>query len=74
MRTGEAASENEGSLAPRKALGKMSEEEELVQMSFRLSKPRWKKLRALGIDQRASVQSIIISALEAEFARRGLTF
>ncbi len=73
MRTGEA-SENEDSLAPRKALGKMSEEEELVQMSFRLSKPRWKKLRALGIDQRASVQSIIISALEAEFARRGLTF
>ncbi|HHZ24262.1 MULTISPECIES: hypothetical protein [Xanthomonas] len=72
MRAGEA-SENEGSLPPRKALGKISAEE-LVQMSFRLSKPRWKKLRALGIDERASVQSIIISALEAEFARRGLTF
>ncbi len=48
--------------------------DELVQMSFRLSKPRWKKLRALGIDERASVQSIIVTALEAEFARRGLTF
>ncbi len=71
MRTGEA-SENKGSRTLRKTLGTTSEE--LVQMSFRLSKPRWKKLRALGIDERASVQSIIVSALEAEFARRGLTF
>ena len=71
MRTGEASA-NEGSRAPRKTL--VTTSDELVQMSFRLSKPRWKKLRALGIDERASVQSIIISALEAEFARRGLTF
>lgn len=47
---------------------------ELVQTSFRLPKSRWKKLRELSLDERASVQSIIVSALEAEFARRGLAF
>lgn len=49
-------------------------QEEVIQTSFRLPRSRWRKLRELSIDDRASVQSIIIGALEAEFARRGLTF
>lgn len=53
---------------------KKIEVDELVQTSFRLPKSRWKKLRELSLDERASVQSIIVSALEAEFARRGLVF
>jgi hypothetical protein len=52
----------------------VSAAEEVIQTSFRLPRSRWKKLQELSIDERASVQSIIISALEAEFLRRGLTF
>lgn len=48
--------------------------EEVIQTSFRLPRSRWKKLQELSIDQRASVQSIIITALEAEFAKRGIRF
>lgn len=48
--------------------------DDIVQMSFRLPKARWKRLRELSLDERASVQSIIVSALEAEFARRGIAF
>lgn len=51
-----------------------AEKEELIQTSFRLPRSQWKRLRELSIDERTSVQSIIIKALEAEFARRGLTF
>lgn len=48
--------------------------EEVIQTSFRLPRSRWKKLQALSIEERASVQSIIVTALEAEFRKRGLTF
>ena len=48
--------------------------EEVIQTSFRLPRSRWKKLQELSIEERASVQSIIVAALEAEFRRRGLTF
>lgn len=53
---------------------KRSAAEEVIQLSFRLPKSRWKRLRELGLDERASVQSLIVSALEAEFERRGLAF
>lgn len=51
-----------------------SKTEELVQTSFRLPLNRWKKLQQLSIEERMSVQSILVSALESEFARRGLIF
>lgn len=51
-----------------------SRTEELVQTSFRLPLSRWKKLQQLSIEERTSVQSILVSALELEFARRGLSF
>lgn len=51
-----------------------SRTEELVQTSFRLPLSRWKKLQQLSIEERTSVQSILVSALESEFARRGLSF
>jgi len=47
---------------------------ELVQTSFRLPRSRWRNLRDLSLDERTSVQSIIVQALEAEFARRGHPF
>lgn len=47
---------------------------DVVQMSFRLPRARWKRLRELSLDERASVQSIIVAALEAEFTRRGMSF
>lgn len=49
-------------------------EEEVIQTSFRLPRSRWKRLQVLAIDERASVQSIIIAALEREFSKRGLKF
>jgi hypothetical protein len=48
--------------------------DDIVQMSFRLPRARWKRLRELSLDERSSVQSIIVAALEAEFARRGMSF
>lgn len=51
-----------------------SKTEELVQTSFRLPLDRWKKLQQLSIEERVSVQSILVTALESEFARRGLIF
>ena len=48
--------------------------EEIIQTSFRMPRSRWKKLQELAIDQRVSVQSIILGALEGEFAKRGLKF
>jgi hypothetical protein len=59
---------------PRKGSKKAAAAEEVIQTSFRLPRSRWKRLQELSIDQRASVQSIIISALEADFAKRGLKF
>jgi len=48
--------------------------EEIIQTSFRLPRSRWAKLQELSIAERSSVQAIIVGALEAEFARRGLAF
>lgn len=50
------------------------EPEEIIQTSFRLPRGRWTKLQLLGIEERLSIQSIIVSALEAEFKRRGKSF
>lgn len=48
--------------------------EEVIQTSFRLPRSRWARLQQLSIDERLSVQSIIISALEKEFESRGRKF
>lgn len=48
--------------------------DELIQTSFRLPRTRWTRLQQLSIEERATVQSIIVGALEAEFARRGRVF
>ena len=48
--------------------------DQLVQTSFRLPKNRWRSLRDLSLDERASVQSVIVRALEAEFAKLGREF
>lgn len=59
-------------LAKKKATLKQAEE--LVQTSFRLPLTKWKKLQELSINDRRSVQSILVAALESEFAKRGLPF
>lgn len=58
----------------KKATKAKAQTEELIQTSFRLPRSRWKKLQELSIDQRRSVQSILIKALETEFANLGLKF
>ncbi|MGC8509038.1 MAG: hypothetical protein ACP5NM_12355, partial [Thiomonas sp.] len=45
--------------------------EEIIQTSFRLTRSQWRKLHELALDERASVQALIVHALEQEFARRG---
>ena len=57
-----------------KSIAPPSKPEEVIQTSFRLPRSRWRNLQALSIDERVSVQSIIIGALEADFAKRGRTF
>lgn len=48
--------------------------EEVIQTSFRLPRSKWARLRQLSIDERLSVQAIIVAALESEFERRGRKF
>jgi hypothetical protein len=48
--------------------------EEVVQTSFRLPRSRWAKLQCLCVDERLSVQSLLVAALQNEFARRGKEF
>jgi len=60
--------------APRKPRSAAGEPEEVIQTSFRLPRTRWQRLQQLSIEERASVQSIIVTALEAEFSKRGLPF
>ncbi len=48
--------------------------EEIIQTSFRLPRSRWKRLQEVAIDDRRSVQSVIVEALEDAFAKRGLKF
>ena len=48
--------------------------EEVIQTSFRLPRSRWKRLQEMSIDERRSVQAIVIAALEGEFAKKGLKF
>lgn len=65
---------------PRKATsgttggGASASQEEVIQTSFRLPRSRWARLQQLSIDERLSVQAIIIAALEGEFERRGRKF
>lgn len=49
-------------------------DEEIIQTSFRLKRSRWAKLQELSIHERMTVQTILVTALEREFAARGLTF
>ena len=51
-----------------------SPDEEVIQTSFRLPRSRWARLRQLSIEERLSVQAIVIAALEGEFERRGKKF
>lgn len=53
---------------------KTMQAEELIQTSFRLPRSKWKRLQELSIDERRSVQAILVAALEAEFSKRGLPF
>lgn len=48
--------------------------EEVIQTSFRLPRSRWKRLQELAIDERRSVQSILVEALEDAFAKKDLKF
>jgi predicted DNA-binding ribbon-helix-helix protein len=48
--------------------------EELIQTSFRLPRSRWSRLHELAIERRQTVQSVLVAALEAEFAREGRSF
>jgi len=48
--------------------------EEVIQTSFRLPRSRWTRLQQLIIEERQTVQSLVITALEAEFERRGKDF
>lgn len=48
--------------------------EEVIQTSFRLPRSRWTRLQLLCIEERVSVQSIVVSALEKEFESRGKDF
>lgn len=48
--------------------------EEVIQTSFRLPRSRWTKLQQLSIEERITVQSIIVAALEKEFESRGKKF
>ena len=49
-------------------------DEEIIQTSFRLKRSQWAKMQELSIHERMTVQSILVSALEREFAARGLSF
>jgi hypothetical protein len=51
-----------------------SAKEEVIQTSFRLPRSRWTRLQQLSIEERITVQSIIVSALEKEFEARGKDF
>lgn len=53
---------------------KASHKEELIQTSFRLPRSRWKKLQELAIDQRTSVQAVLVESLEDVFNKKGLKF
>jgi hypothetical protein len=53
---------------------RLTHTEELVQTSFRLPLSRWRRLHELSLEDRSSVQAVIVAALEAEFERRGLIF
>ena len=49
-------------------------DEEIIQTSFRLKRSKWAKLQELSIHERMTVQMILVTALEREFAARGLAF
>jgi hypothetical protein len=60
--------------APRRKKPTAGAAEEVIQTSFRLPRSRWKRLQEVSIDERRSVQSVIVEALEEAFAKKGLKF
>lgn len=75
MSTAEVVTRKARKTAPRVTEGSVSAPaEEVIQTSFRLPRSRWARLQQLSIDERLSVQAIIIAALEGEFERRGRKF
>lgn len=57
------------SSAPRDGTPKIVDE--VIQTSFRLPRSRWQRLQHLVIEERSSVQAIVVEALEAAFEKRG---
>lgn len=74
MQSAEATSKRRKGSAPSRGPEEAAPPEEVIQTSFRLPRSRWTKLQQLSIEERLTVQSIIITALENEFARRGQKF
>lgn len=73
--TSEPLLASESSSEPaRKSSVKKKSAEELIQTSFRLPRSRWKKLQELAIDERRSVQSILVEAIDGVFSKKGLKF
>ena len=72
MPAARAHSKRPRNVAPSKAAN--DDADEVIQTSFRLPRSRWTKLQQLGIEERQSIQSLIITALEAEFEKRGKNF
>lgn len=74
MQSAEATSKRRKGAAASRGAVESAPAEEVIQTSFRLPRSRWTKLQQLSIEERLTVQSIIITALESEFARRGRKF
>lgn len=65
-----------GSASPTVKEAKVKQEkkgEKIINMTIRLPQSRWKRLADLSTDERKPIQTIVVEALEAEFARRGMT-
>jgi hypothetical protein len=48
--------------------------EEIVNITFRLPRSQWARLSNLAINERSSLQQLLLAALKADFERRGLPF
>lgn len=48
--------------------------EQIINMTIRLPQSRWKRLADLSTDERKPRQAIVVEALEAYYAKRGLPF
>lgn len=52
----------------------VEESGEKIQMSFRLSRQQWQRIRTLAIDERVTSQAVILAALGDYFTKKGLKF